>query len=414
MNLKAASQRLGVHYQTAYKWVRSGSLTAIRVGGRYEVSEAAIAQLLANRESVATQGLVQHTPDVRLKCLTATDFLEELEAMASDPVLSVSSVVTYAAERGAEVLGDVCFAGIMNHDRLHVDRYAVGHPEPDRAAFMSAVVGLTGDPITIARSAVSKAFFNGETVRVSHVAQDELRSALMPELRQYLPQYPLHSLVSAPIMSAGTPIGFIAFSRDTPNHPYTAADEQYAADVGERVGRLVDTAREIALAWKVRSELADELRARAELGADGGQPTTDTLNRLFAHHPAAAALAVAAFGPEGQFIGANRHWLDLTGLSIDAIAGVKYEALAMIDNRPGDAESFARLVSGELDYHDVHGICVFDNGTKIPYAAHRAAVRNPDASLYCILTINRVLHVPTGPDALIGPIRALAAIARPS
>jgi len=44
MNLKAAAHELGVHYQTAYKWVRSGALTAVRIGGRYEISEAAIQQ----------------------------------------------------------------------------------------------------------------------------------------------------------------------------------------------------------------------------------------------------------------------------------------------------------------------------------------------------------------------------------
>ena len=410
MNLKAASQRLGVHYQTAYKWVRSGSLTAIRVGGRYEVSEAAIAQLLANRESVATQALV-HMPDVRLPCLTATAFLEELEAMASDPVLSVSSVVTYAAEQGAQVLGDVCFVGIMNRDRLHVDRYAVGHPEPDRAAFMSAVIGLTGDPITLSQSAVSVAFFRGQTVRIPHVAQDKLRSAVLPELRQYLPQHPLHSFVSAPIMSANGPIGFVAFSRETPNRPYTEADEQYAADVGERVGVLVDTAREIALAWKIRSELDDDLRARARLGAISGQPTTDDLNCLFEQHPESAALAVAVFNPAGRFIGANRRWLDITGLSLGSIVGMRYEVLANIDDRPDDPENFERLVTGELDYHDVHGICVFENGNRIPYAAHRVAVRNPDASLYCILTINRVLHTPTETAGSIEHIKAVVAVA---
>ncbi len=413
VNLKAASQRLGVHYQTAYKWVRSGSLTAIRVGGRYEVSEAAIAQLLANRESVATQALV-HTSDVRLKCLTATDFLEELEAMASDPVLSVSSVVTYAAEQGAQVLGDVCFVGIMNRDRLHVDRYAVGHPEPDRAAFMSAVIGLTGDPITLSRSAVSMAFFRGQTVRIPHVAQDELRSALLPELRQYLPQYPLHSFLSAPIMSADGPVGFVAFSRDTPNHPYTAIDEQYAADVGERVGRLVDTAREIALAWKIRRELADDLRTRAGLASGDGQPTTDDINHLFERHLSSATLPIAVFDPEGRLISANQPSLELTGFSLPNVVGMDIEAIMQLDDRPDDPENFERLVSGELDYHDIHGVAVFANGIKFHYAAHRAAVRRPDASLYCILTVNRVLHVPAKPEEFIQPAQAVSAVAHAS
>ena len=41
MNLKTAARRLGVHYQTAYRWVRSGQLVAVKVGAGYEISDAA-------------------------------------------------------------------------------------------------------------------------------------------------------------------------------------------------------------------------------------------------------------------------------------------------------------------------------------------------------------------------------------
>lgn len=54
MNLKEAARHLNVHYQTAYKWVRAGELRAIRVGGRYEISEGAIAQFVATRRSVSS------------------------------------------------------------------------------------------------------------------------------------------------------------------------------------------------------------------------------------------------------------------------------------------------------------------------------------------------------------------------
>ena len=55
MNLKTAAKRLGVHYQTAYRYVRSGQLVAVRVGTGYEVSEAAVDMLvarLAEREAL--------------------------------------------------------------------------------------------------------------------------------------------------------------------------------------------------------------------------------------------------------------------------------------------------------------------------------------------------------------------------
>lgn len=37
IDLQAAARRLGVHYQTAYRWVREGRLSAVRVRGRYEL-----------------------------------------------------------------------------------------------------------------------------------------------------------------------------------------------------------------------------------------------------------------------------------------------------------------------------------------------------------------------------------------
>ena len=38
VSLAEAASRLGVHYQTAYGWVRSGELPAVLVGGRYQVA----------------------------------------------------------------------------------------------------------------------------------------------------------------------------------------------------------------------------------------------------------------------------------------------------------------------------------------------------------------------------------------
>ncbi|HET9690361.1 MAG TPA: B12-binding domain-containing protein [Acidimicrobiales bacterium] len=40
ISLQAAAERLGVHYQTAYRWVRSGSLQAVKVRGVYQVEES--------------------------------------------------------------------------------------------------------------------------------------------------------------------------------------------------------------------------------------------------------------------------------------------------------------------------------------------------------------------------------------
>ncbi len=45
LDLQAAADELGVHYQTAYRWVRSGWLDAQMVGGRYVVERGDLAAL---------------------------------------------------------------------------------------------------------------------------------------------------------------------------------------------------------------------------------------------------------------------------------------------------------------------------------------------------------------------------------
>lgn len=51
VDLTEAATRLGVHYQTAYKWVRDGSLSAIKRGSSYEISEAEVERFLTARRT---------------------------------------------------------------------------------------------------------------------------------------------------------------------------------------------------------------------------------------------------------------------------------------------------------------------------------------------------------------------------
>jgi excisionase family DNA binding protein len=49
LDLQTAADELGVHYQTAYRWVRSGKLPAHVVGGRYVVERSALSKVQSAR-----------------------------------------------------------------------------------------------------------------------------------------------------------------------------------------------------------------------------------------------------------------------------------------------------------------------------------------------------------------------------
>ncbi len=51
LDLRDAAEALGVHYQTAYRWVRNGRLSAQLVDGRYVVTQRAMAEMEERRRT---------------------------------------------------------------------------------------------------------------------------------------------------------------------------------------------------------------------------------------------------------------------------------------------------------------------------------------------------------------------------
>src|SRR3954462_4561429 len=120
VNLKTAAQRLGVHYQTAYRWVRSGQLVAVKVGAGYEVSEAAIARLQAQR--AATERLSDATAAPAVEPPSSLDDeLEILDLMVEAVTLDATKIGERAARIVAQYLGDTAFVYRRNpHDEMVV------------------------------------------------------------------------------------------------------------------------------------------------------------------------------------------------------------------------------------------------------------------------------------------------------
>ena len=66
MQLREAAEALGVHYQTAYAWVRQGVLPATKTGRGYDVSQRDVSALAARRASGTAP-----RPDIRVRDWTA-------------------------------------------------------------------------------------------------------------------------------------------------------------------------------------------------------------------------------------------------------------------------------------------------------------------------------------------------------
>ena len=97
LDLQRAADELGVHYQTAYRWVRSGKLPAQLVGGRYQVTRGDIGAMSAKR---ATPQAPPPTKPSRL----ARSAERMHAALASGDEATVRSIAHGLLDEGASII----------------------------------------------------------------------------------------------------------------------------------------------------------------------------------------------------------------------------------------------------------------------------------------------------------------------
>ena len=391
MNLKEAAHHLGVHYQTAYKWVRAGELVAVRVGGRYEVSPAAIQRFEASRRAMsrddesieipALAGLVELDPE---------DLVEELEALVVDAFVAFPAIVALVARRGAMVLGDTCLAVVNDEDGRALYQ-SVDHPNPDQAAILAGALHLTNSRPAPVGGIAMRAFTEQRVVRIPHLPQDWLRRSLRPELLQYMGRCPVHSVLAVPVIVEGASVGVLVFTRDTPNHPYTELDASYVQRLVERMALLYQSAREIEAAWALRGELVKRLTrvVRSHPAAAPAEAIVDVLNAT----PGAREVPVVIFDHAGYVLALNEEARRVSGYNDDTLIGKTFEAFTHPDDVERERANFGRLVSGELDYLDILVRRMLTGERVAAFVSHRAAVRDLDATLRLVISVFRPVRI---------------------
>src|SRR3954468_5177048 len=105
MNLKTGAARLSIHYQTAYKLVRSGALAAVKIGGTYEISEAALERYRAEREMLRSAAGAERD-DMPVGRRDRDEAIADVRSVAEATTTSAHSVYESVVRNAAEAVGD--------------------------------------------------------------------------------------------------------------------------------------------------------------------------------------------------------------------------------------------------------------------------------------------------------------------
>jgi excisionase family DNA binding protein len=340
VNLKQAARRLGVHYQTAYKLVRSGRLSAVCIGSRYEISDAAIEAYLAERQAMRRAPARARKPAPVPK---SSDPFASADAALRTLTCSAPTVMELASEALVEALGDLAVARELSADREAFLPAVVRHADPVRRTTTAATIGAVSLPV--AGSQVLDAVAAGSTVFRHIVAQDCVRRRVDPEITQYLDVAGVHSMIVAPARSDDEVVGMIGVTRDEPGQPYSRADVEVVQRAAAITGAAIARSRLTNAARARRRVLVDAVTQVLECG--GEAPSVQT---------------VLEDGPLGEFvcdalgrvITANEAAGRLFDVKVAEILGRRFVEIAGSEPRDQQLAQCERLVRGELTYADTH------------------------------------------------------------
>jgi excisionase family DNA binding protein len=362
VNLKTAALRLGVHYQTAYRWVRSGQLVAVKVGAGYEVSDAAVERLVAQRTATGRTpegGSARPQPD---PATSIEEALHTLDLTVDAVTLDSTAVAERAARVIAEHLGDTVFV----YRRIAADLTQPGSIAAVYAAHRDPVSEVAAstlgrDPRT-STNMVRRALMANEVACVAQVPQRELRRRLHPELHEHLHLSGCYSAMVAPIGATGA----LLVTRDLPGRPYGATDAELVESIAARVARADERARSWTAAWEMRRRMV----AAFETPALDGDCFDELLDGAAPDEPMIAVLDLQL-----RHVACNKAYATLVGEDATRLTGVTLRSLV----RDGSAldEALALVLLGEIDYRSVELEVLADRAR---VALHVGMVRRVDAT----------------------------------
>lgn len=186
IDLRTAADQLGVHYQTAYRWVRSGELPAARVTGRYLLDPGDVAAFAQRRATPAPPRTRRPrsgfgTLSERIHDHLVTGDEAAARRMVDDLVRSGVTFVTVMQEVLAPALRRIGADWHAGRQTIWVEHRAAAiveriigdqHPTPRGRRRGTAVVAALSDDRHVLPTAMAAAALREDNWRVHHLGAD--------------------------------------------------------------------------------------------------------------------------------------------------------------------------------------------------------------------------------------------------
>jgi GAF domain-containing protein len=377
MNLKSAARLLGVHYQTAYRYVRSGQLTAVRTANGYEISPAAIEMLRARLDSQRDLADLPHPPVGD----EASSLEDEVALLMRWCTLSAQPVFDLVTRSLATTYRDSCTIFLLSADGAWLQHVSSFNPDPIGRAELDAFHAST--PLRPADASADSALFAGRTVNHHHVDVADSVRLLTPRFAQYSDRLLAQEYISAPVKgSEGRVLGVLTLTRFVGGQPFSAAVTAHVDAMAARVAAAIEQVERCTTAWIARDNLYERvaevirLKPRVAIGE-----LDSTIDELLDDD-----VAEAVFGADRQLVTANaaftrRFVVQPSTSHVERLSDGAFDADAAHDM----SSMWAHLLSGTSDFASTAADDAVAATTRSRILW--AVLRRPDAEVAAIIAV---------------------------
>lgn len=222
------------------------------------------------REDGSVEGAITIVRDIsyqkqielsRQKHIQRTEALYKLSHKIAEAGNNLKNLNQAVAKFTSEVIGDLSVIALKESDNSQVKVVSFSDTNPTGHALMRKLL-VHNDKIDENRSIMSGVIKSGEPLLIPSIDPEQMKAITLPELKEYIDQIGIVSVLIAPLIGRGGVQGAISLSRHRGSKPFKVDDQSFLMDIAYRAALAIENCR---LFESLRVEIAERLSTKQRL-----------------------------------------------------------------------------------------------------------------------------------------------------
>jgi PAS domain S-box-containing protein len=235
------------------RWISMSARPIIGANGMLEGTSVLL-------QDITSRKLIQISRETYIRRIETLYRLSHIIAESGNDLKRITHAVAVLT---AEVIGDLCSIALLGPGALKFNIPAFYDPDSTARTLFRKVLSVIGTEFDAHKGLQAQVIQSARPLLLSAFRSDELEAVSIPEVREFMKQIGISSLLIVPMIGRSGVLGTLSLMRHQGQKPYTAGDQSFLMDIAYRTALAIENG---LLVDSLRTEIADRVSAERALG----------------------------------------------------------------------------------------------------------------------------------------------------